>query len=151
MACFPHPLTPRRRAVLDEIFSRPLGAEAFLEGETSCPTRMVSPTTPEIVHPDSAGPVTNPLPQPGPTACAGGAQTVAGTAAVPTCALRPWRRCGPDGADAAATGLRPARATDAAQHLWGARSRTGSLTSGDRWSDMIPACRCGCCTWEAPG
>jgi hypothetical protein len=22
----------------------------------------------------------------------------------------------------------------------------GSLTSGDRWSDMIPACRCGCCT-----
>jgi hypothetical protein len=22
----------------------------------------------------------------------------------------------------------------------------GSLTSDDRWSDMIPACRCGCCT-----
>ena len=22
----------------------------------------------------------------------------------------------------------------------------GSLTSGDRWSDMIPTCRCGCCT-----
>ena len=22
----------------------------------------------------------------------------------------------------------------------------GSLTSADRWSDMIPACRCGCCT-----
>jgi IS30 family transposase len=22
----------------------------------------------------------------------------------------------------------------------------GSLTSGGRWSDMIPACRCGCCT-----
>ena len=22
----------------------------------------------------------------------------------------------------------------------------GSLTSGDRRSDMIPACRCGCCT-----
>jgi hypothetical protein len=22
----------------------------------------------------------------------------------------------------------------------------GSLTSGDRWSDMIAACRCGCCT-----
>ena len=23
---------------------------------------------------------------------------------------------------------------------------TGALTSVDRWSDMIPACRCGCCT-----
>jgi DDE superfamily endonuclease len=22
----------------------------------------------------------------------------------------------------------------------------GSLTSGDHWSDMIPTCRCGCCT-----
>jgi hypothetical protein len=22
----------------------------------------------------------------------------------------------------------------------------GLLTSGDRWSDMIPMCRCGCCT-----
>jgi hypothetical protein len=22
----------------------------------------------------------------------------------------------------------------------------GSLTNGDRWSDMIPACRYGCCT-----
>ena len=25
----------------------------------------------------------------------------------------------------------------------------GSLTSDDRWSDMIPACRCGCCTWSS--
>ena len=24
----------------------------------------------------------------------------------------------------------------------------GSLTSGDRWLGMIPACRCGCCTWS---
>jgi hypothetical protein len=23
---------------------------------------------------------------------------------------------------------------------------TGSLTSDDRWSDMIPACPCACCT-----
>ena len=28
----------------------------------------------------------------------------------------------------------------------GARTPAGALTSGDRWSDMIPACRCGCCT-----
>src|SRR3954466_3555589 len=31
--------------------------------------------------------------------------------------------------------------------LWGARSQDWvSLTSGDRWSDTIPPCRCGCCT-----
>jgi len=30
-------------------------------------------------------------------------------------------------------------------YLWGARSRPGALTSGDRWLGMIPACRCGCC------
>ncbi|MBV9923376.1 MAG: hypothetical protein JOY78_21375 [Pseudonocardia sp.] len=30
--------------------------------------------------------------------------------------------------------------------LWGARSRSGSLTSSDRWSDMILTCRCGCST-----
>jgi len=29
-------------------------------------------------------------------------------------------------------------------YLWGARSRPGALTSGDRWLGMIPACRCGC-------
>ena len=27
--------------------------------------------------------------------------------------------------------------------LWDARSRTGSLTSSDRWSGMIPTGRCG--------
>jgi hypothetical protein len=26
------------------------------------------------------------------------------------------------------------------------KSGPGSLTSGDRWSDMIPTCRFGCCT-----
>ena len=123
MAYFPHQLTPRRRAVLDEISSAAGRCRRIRRRRNPCRTRMVNPTTPEIVHPDIRGPGHEPTPQPGPTACAGGAQTVAGTAAVPTCALRPWRRCGPDGADAAATGLRPARATDAAQHLWGARSR----------------------------
>ena len=29
--------------------------------------------------------------------------------------------------------------------LLGARSRSGPLTSSDRWSDMIPTCGCGCC------
>ena len=57
----------------------------------------------------AAHPVTNPLPQPGPTAYAGGAQTVAGTvtgtAAAPTSAVRPRQRGGLDGADAAATDL----------------------------------------------
>jgi hypothetical protein len=30
--------------------------------------------------------------------------------------------------------------------LWGARSWAWVADSGDRWPDMIPACRCGCCT-----
>jgi transposase len=32
------------------------------------------------------------------------------------------------------------------QAVWGARTRPGPLTSGDRRSDMIPECRCGCRT-----
>jgi len=36
--------------------------------------------------------------------------------------------------------------TQSFRSVWGARSRVWVLTSGDRWSDMIPSRRCGCST-----